>query len=24
VVRSGYLWRGGAEPIVAAKAVVAI
>jgi hypothetical protein len=24
VVRSGYVWRGGGEPIVAAKAIVAI
>ncbi|AEV83139.1 hypothetical protein ACWT_2118 [Actinoplanes sp. SE50] len=24
VVRSGYLWRGGGEPVVAAKAVVAL
>jgi molecular chaperone GrpE (heat shock protein) len=24
VVRSGYVWRGGGEPIVAAKAVVAV
>jgi hypothetical protein len=24
VVRSGYVWRGGGEPIVAAKAIVAV
>jgi hypothetical protein len=24
IVRSGYVWRGGGEPIVAAKAIVAV
>jgi hypothetical protein len=24
VIRSGYVWRGGGEPIVAAKAIVAV